>query len=900
MSHESTPTNRWQQIDALFGEALDLAPAERLRWLDQRCAGDPDLRARVQALLEAAGQAGDFLERPAETYLGEETAKALRSGSRDRSVEPEPTRTGERVGPYRVLHEVGTGGMATVYLADRADGQFDQRVALKFLRRGFEPELVRRFLAERQILSSLNHPNIAGLIDGGTTADGQPWLAMEYVDGKPITDYCDAHQCSIELRLRLFLEVAKAIQYAHTNLIVHRDIKPSNVLVTGDGQVKLLDFGIAKLLDPDAFPADTPVTRTGWRPLTPEYASPEQVRGDPITTASDVYQLGMVLYRLLTGARPYSVKGLSGSSLEEAVSRTQPTPPSDAARSGATERALARGISPDRLARKLRGDLDTILLQALRKEPERRYVSAQAMAEDIERYLAGRPIAARRDSKGYRLGKFLQRNRWVAPTAVTAFVLIGAYIGTLIRHGNQLERERNLARAEAAKAQEVTRFLVELFSSPDSDDRGLGEGRRDITVRQALLEGVERYGSELADYPAIKAQLFSSIADVLHDLDATNEALALRTEVLELERALYGDASAAYHESSWQVAELTGFTNRDSALILFQQHLELSRRLYGDTSAATGRALQSIGMLEVGRGRLPQGTALLEEAIAVLRAADSVPPLLLVNSYGNLSDAYHLLERPDDALATARSGYDVAVEAYGPGHSLTAWMVKQVAEGLQLTDHLEESAEYYRRALAILDRELGPAHSRTIGARNDYAITLIHMGAYAEAEAVHRALLAARKERFGPNSEAVAGSLQNLAVAIKYQDRLGEADSLLQQASAMYRSVMPPGHFYIAYPLLTLSEIRLNRRDYRGAESAASEATRILRSALGDGSFVTAVAQCRWGRALHGLGRRTEAEALLGPAVETIAASTTETAGLYLDECRIALARLVDKGGTGR
>ena len=522
------------------------------------------------------------------------------------------------------------------------------------------------------------------------------------------------------------------------------------------------------------------------------------------------------------------------------------------------------------------------------------------MADDIERYLTGRPIAARRDSRSYRLGKFLQRNRWVAPTAITAFALIGAYIGTLIRHGNQLERERNVAQAEAAKAQEVARFMVELFSSPDDDDRGLGEGRRDITVRQALLEGVERYRSELADQPAIKAQLFASIADVLHDLDATNEALALRTEVLELEQALYGDTSAAYHESSWQVAELTGLTNRDSALTLFEQHLELSRRLYGDTSAATGRALQSMGMLEVGRGRLPQGATLLEEAIAVLRAADSAPPLLLVTSYGNLGDAYHLLERPEDALALARSGYDVAVDAYGPDHSLTAWMVKQVAEGLQLTDHLEESTEYYRRALAILDRELGPEHSRTIGARNDYAITLIHMGAYAEAEAVHRTLLAARIERFGAESEATAASLQNLAVAIKYQDRLDEADSLLQQASAMYRSVMPPGHFYIAYPLLTLSEIRLTQSDYRGAESAASEATSILRSSLGEGSFVTAVAQCRWGRALHGLGRRAEAETLLKTAVNTIAASTIETAGLYLDECRTALASLEDNGGIGR
>lgn len=894
MNDDPTPTNRWQQIDALFGEALDLAPSERLRLLDERCTGDPDLRARVQALLEAAGQAGDFLERPAETYLGEETAQALRSGSLDLSIEPEPTRAGQRVGPYRVLHAVGAGGMATVYLANRADGQFDQRVALKFLRRGFDPELVRRFLAERQILSSLNHPNIAGLIDGGTTADGQPWLAMEYVDGKPITDYCDANQCSIELRLRLFLEVAKAIQYAHTNLIVHRDIKPSNVLVTGDGQVKLLDFGIAKLLDPEAFPADTPVTRTGWRPLTPEYASPEQVRGDPITTASDVYQLGMVLYRLLTGARPYSVKGLSGSSLEEAVSRTQPTPPSDVARKGATDKAQARGISPDRLARELRGDLDTILLQALRKEPERRYTSAQAMADDIERHLTGHPIAARRDSRGYRLGKFLQRNRWVAPTALAAFVLIGAYIGTLIRHGNQLEQERNVAQAEAAKAQEVTRFIVQLFSSPDDADRGLGEGRRDITVRQALLEGVERYRSELADQPAIKAQLFASIADVLHDLDATNEALALRTEVLELERALYGDTSAAYHESSWQVAELTGLTNRDSALALFEQHLELSRRLYGDTSVATGRALQSIGVLEVGRGRLVEGSAKLEEAIEVLHAANSAPALLLVMAYGELSDAYNLLELPEEGLAVARSGHDMAIDVYGPDHSLTARMVKQVAEGLQVTGQLEESRRWYRQALVIQDRELGPDHSRTIGTRSDYAILLIGMGAYAEAERVHRIILAARIEHWGEQSEDVAGSLQNLAVAIKYQERFDEADSLLQMASAMYRSVMPRGHFYVAFPLLTLSEIRLGREDYRGAEEAASEATGILMGSLGGGSYVTAVAQCRWGRALDGLGRPTDARKLLGPAVDILTASNIFGAATYLDECRTALASLGD------
>jgi eukaryotic-like serine/threonine-protein kinase len=882
--HMSNPPSgdRWQEVDALFSELLDLDPAERDAHLDRRCADDPGLRDAVEELLSADSESQAFLSHSAAELVGEALAAALAVSA---GPDPADERIGERVGSFRVVRELGRGGMAGVYLAERADGAFEQLVAIKFLRRGLDTDdFVRRFLAERQILSSLHHPNIARLIDGGTTDRGLPYLALEYVDGVRLTDYCDRERCSVEDRLRLFVEVAKAVQYAHANLIVHRDIKPSNILVTQDGRVKLLDFGIAKLLDPASDPGVGALTQTGQRPFTPEYASPEQVRGEAITTASDVYQLGILLYRLLTGERPYNVF-TDGSSLEGTITETRPTAPSIVARRCDREIAVDRSSTPERLSRRLRGDLDTIVLKALRKEPQRRYGSAIEMAEDVRRHLEGRPITARRDSRVYRIRKLLRRNAWVTPVAALVLLLLASYIVTLIRHGRELEAERNVAR-------EVQNAFVGFFTAPDSLDVGLGEGRRDLTVRDAILEGADRLEDQLADRPAARAELLSAMAAVLYDLDESERARPLGEEALTLQDSLYGPRSVEYLNTLLLLGDLMRGLDRDSARILLTRHLELTREVFGQSHAATARSLQSLGLLEFQAGNFEEGARLLEESVRVFRTESPVPSRRLAEALQWLGDNYLAQGRVADAVEPIREAYQIFVAEYGPRHSQSAIAGEKLATVLGDYGEIQEARKLYGSSIAVMDSELGPTNSITINARNNYALLLANNGDLQGAENLQREVLEARMTKFGPNHEEVASSLQNLAATMKGQGRYEEADSLAMAAYRMYRDVLEPGHYLTAYPLISLSEIRLIRGDYVGAGEAAREATLILRAALPEGHFATAIAECRWGRALAGQGEFLEARQHLEAAAPALKALEREGYSRYRDECLTALEEL--------
>ncbi len=435
---------RWKQIRGVFEDAELLGSSERIRFLDQACAGDSELRREVESLLQAQSQAGsEFMGRPAADLV-----QPLTNGT------TVATRVGWRVGPYEIVDEIGHGGMGEVYRAVRADGQFDQQVAIKLVRVGLGSAfIVERFRHERQILATLNHPNIARLLDGGATEDGVPYLVMELVDGERIDAYCQAHRRSVTERLGIFLQVCAAVEYAHQRLVIHRDIKPGNILVTKDGVPKLLDFGIAKILD-----ASGDAETTMARPMTPEYASPEQIRGEPITTASDVYSLGIVLYQLLTGRSPYRVSTRTPGQWSQAITGMDPQRPSSAVaavRRGEDDGALGlrmepvysdREPTPAKLRRRLSGDLDSILLKALRKEPERRYGSVQQFAEDIHRHLSGLPVTATKGSWSYSARKFVARHQ--AGVAATALVIIALVAGIAAT-----ERQARIARMERAKAQ---------------------------------------------------------------------------------------------------------------------------------------------------------------------------------------------------------------------------------------------------------------------------------------------------------------------------------------------------------------------------------------------------------------------------------------------------------------
>jgi serine/threonine protein kinase len=424
---------RYQQIKRLFARVADLPAAQRPAALDRLCAGDPALRAELERVLESDHAAGRFMEQPALAPMGRLVPQAAKESF-----------VGRRVGPYEILSEIGRGGMGTVYLASRADDQFRKLVAIKVVNPGPEAEaMAARFRRERQILANLEHPNIAQLLDGGTAPDGSPYLVLEYVGGMPIDEYCESRRLPITARLKLFRTVCAAVHYAHQNLIVHRDLKPTNILVKADGAVKLLDFGIAKLLNPD--PARTPLERTAtaMRIMTPEYASPEQARGDAITTATDVYTLGVVLYEILSGHRPYR-------SLADILGDRAPDRPSAAA-----SRTAEGKTRPASLRRKLAGDLDAIALKALEKNPAQRYGSAERLADDIQRHLRGLPVAARRDTTAYRLSKFLRRHKVAVVALVLLFAILAATAALAARQvaaarteQSRIQRELDDARRE--------------------------------------------------------------------------------------------------------------------------------------------------------------------------------------------------------------------------------------------------------------------------------------------------------------------------------------------------------------------------------------------------------------------------------------------------------------------
>jgi len=437
--------DRWRQIRDLFEAVLERTPQERAAFLDRACAGDAALRAEVEALLS--------LDASAEGFLDTSAVEMARAGRSDRSAESLVAR---RIGPYQVVREIGHGGMGTVYLAVRADDQYQKQVAIKLVKRGMDTEaIIGRFHNEQQILANLDHPNITRLIDAGTTEDGLSYFIMDYVEGLPIDVYCDTHHLSTAERLKLFRTACSAVHHAHQQRVIHRDLKPSNILVTAAGVVKLLDFGIAKVLRPEPHAGTAECTGMGLRPMTPEYASPDQVRGEALTPASDVYSLGVLLYVLLTGRRPYRIEGRTPQEIERAITDEAPEKPSAAVMKdggrraeGGKRKALLSVLRPRPSSLKeLTGDLDNIVLMALRKEPERRYASAEQFSEDIGRHLEGLPVIARKDTLAYRSGKFIRRNKAgvLAATAILWLVMALMGVGIYLRPRGERGIEKAIA-----------------------------------------------------------------------------------------------------------------------------------------------------------------------------------------------------------------------------------------------------------------------------------------------------------------------------------------------------------------------------------------------------------------------------------------------------------------------
>lgn len=857
--------DRWKAVDAIFSEALEVPLAERDAWLTLRCGDDADLCEQVRSLLDAAAFTG-FLGTDAEASVVRALSTAL-----DESA----GRSGSVIGAYRLAELIGRGGMADVYAADRIDGAFRQRVAIKVQRRGLDTDdVLARFRAEREILSGLNHPNVARILDGGATDDGLPYLVMEYVDGVPITEYCENNALPLRRRLELFIQVARAVQRAHAALVVHRDIKPSNVLVTDEGEVKLLDFGIAKLLDPTALPGEAPLTRTGHRPLTPRYASPEQVRGDAITTASDIYQLGLLLYQLLTGGLPFDDLGERGRKLEDAITSTRPLRPS--------EYAIARaglGDATAPLPRRLRGDLDTIVLATLRKEPERRYPSAHELAEDLRRHLEGRPISARRDSRLYRMRKFAQRNPWAGPTLVATAAGVGLYIATLSRHGREMEAQRNAARLEAEKARATQQFLVGLFQSADPFSP-VPESRRDIRVSEVMEEGARRANTEFAAQPEVRGLLLGTIGDVFVGLGDPGRALELREAAFEAARSTYGVASREAATAKRKMIDPMIQLHRQRiepgmpALLLAMDALADVRDAYGHAHPEAARTEIALAeALMFSRTQVPDtvpvGEILARHALDLLGRVDPSDVVAPDRARGLLTLTRTLssygLGRDADAAPVAEEAVAAFASAYGDDHprtwSMRLWQARTVPDPV--------SADSLRRAaIDAFERELGPHHDVTIRALEVHAVDLNRRGAYEQATEMYRAVVERRLAR---------GDDPDVSWYSNAMRRVGDAAlpaGLAAEAEAAFRSSLETevaaGH---AGPRIAALRIRrawaLDELE-RPAE-AIREALRARQEA-GDGG-ASPLYECVLARVLRSGGRNAEADSVTTLATNQLAES---------------------------
>ncbi len=520
----------------MFGEAYRLPAADRMAYLESACGGDGELRGEVASLLAALEKADGVFQPLLQSLI----STATHGVSPDRRI-------GSTLGSYRIVRQIDSGGMGEVYEAVRDDGKFQRRVAVKFVRSTLsQGEMIRRFEAERSVQASLQHPNIAQLIDAGTTDDAIPYLIMEFVDGKRIDEYCDDHQLSITERLRLFLVVCAAVRFAHQHLVVHRDIKPGNILVASDGTPKLLDFGIAKLLSEEGTPDER--TRTGLGFMTPDYASPEQLRGVKATTVSDVYALGMLLYKLLTGQKPYEFRSPLPFDMSQTILNTEPTKPS-----GKAVAITVAGTTAVRIRRTLNGDIDAIVLMALRKEPERRYQSVQDLSDDIGRYLAHRPVAARRGEVRYRAGKFIRRNRAASIAFVIVTLALVGGIGGVLWQAKRAQDERDFARLEEKKAKRINEFLQQMIAASDVNWYSHGRGP-EATAVEILDDASDQLENDLQDEPAVKADLHRTIGNTYLALGRADKAVHHFTASLQLRRQSVAAGNHERMESEYYLA----------------------------------------------------------------------------------------------------------------------------------------------------------------------------------------------------------------------------------------------------------------------------------------------------------------------------------------------------------
>ncbi len=819
---------RWEAVSPYLDRALELEREDRDALLSSLRAERPDVAEDLETLLAAYAIPGidGFLK----------TAPEL----------PGTTLASQMVGAYTLIAPIGQGGMGSVWLARRSDGRFEGQAAVKLLNASFVGRAgEERFRREGSILARLTHPHIARLVDAGLSAAGQPYLVLEHVDGEPIDRYCDTRQLSVEARLRLFLDVLAAVAHAHANLIVHRDIKPSNVLVDVDGQVKLLDFGIAKLLEGEGVGGEaTALTREGGSALTPEYAAPEQVTGSAVTTATDVYALGTLLYELLTGRHPAEPALKSTADLVKAIVDTDPQRISDAVADIRTrpaetreKNAAARGTTPEGLRRSLKGDLDVIVSRALKKKSEERYSSVTALADDIERYLNDEPIGARRDTLAYRTAKFVRRHTGGVAAAGAVVVLLAALVGF---YTMRLARERDRARLQAQRATRISGFLTDLLTEADPYEK------KEPTVRDLLDAGAARIHAELADQPELEAEMLTVMGRVYHHVDADQKAQSLLEQALAI-----GRRAGPESEQVADTLNNLGLLLRDrgdlsAAEKALTESLALRRRLYGNEHKDVAVTLVELASVYEDQGFDEKAEPLFQESLKIRRKVLGETDHETAVSMNDLA----LLKRRQGDLAGAES--------------------------------------LFRQALPIFRKTRGEGHPHVASVLNNLALVSGDRGDFAGAESLFRQCLDIDRKTLGPKHPGVGNTLINLSRALLEQGKYDEAAAAAQEGLDTTRASLGNDHARIAVGEIYLARVYLARGNPVAAERLARDALRIRKKVFPAGDWRIGVAESVLGATLTALNRYDESEALLRDAQGLL----KDVPGAQGQEARATAARL--------
>ncbi len=822
---------RWEQIQALFHEVADLPdPAQRAS-LEAQCAEDPTLMTEVLSLLEQDARGDSLLDRDAAHVAAEVLDEGI-----------PPALLDQTFGPYRLKEALGQGGMGVVYLAERED--LGSVAAIKILRDAWlSPDRRERFASEQRTLAQLNHPAIARLYDADTLPDGTPWFVMEYVEGVPLTEFCEHHASSILERLRLFRAVCEAVEHAHRHLIVHRDLKPSNILVKPDGSVKLLDFGIAKQLDSLEGPVDR--TRTGLRLMTPAYAAPEQILGDPVGIHTDIYTLGVVLYELLTGRLPFDLSNRTPGEAETAIIKQGRERPSAAAK----EKSISR---------RAWADLDVLCLTAMHIEPQRRYRTVEALIRDIDHYLTGEPLEARPDTFGYRLGKYVRRNWRPVSAATASFIVV---VGLVVFYTVRLATARNAAVAEAARTQRIQHFMLNLFQGGE-EAVGPADSLRVVT----LVDRGVRDAQSLDGEPAVQAELYETLGSIYQKLGKLDRADSLLRAALDQRRSLFGSDDAEVAKSLVALGRLrVDQAEYQEAERLIREGLAISQRHRRPGDPAIASATVALGQVLEESGKYDEGIKVLEQAVRLRGMAPAQPTTELAASLRELANTHFYAGHLAVADSLDRLVLALTRKLNGERHPLVAEDLINLGAVQHEWGHYQEAERYYRQALDITQAFYGPSHYKTAAGLTVLGRALIFQKRYDDAMPLFQRALAIRERVFGKVHPQVASTLNEMGGIALAREKFGEAEALASRVLAIYRTVYSGKHNLVGTALANLASVYMAQHQYARAEPVLREAIGVFTETQGAAHLNTGIARIKLGRTL--LRQRRYAEA----ARETLA-----------------------------